>query len=205
MYTSKCKRYPHHRFPHKLLLLNPNSPARLPSHRYPTSSDLTIAYSHMALDLEWRIIVTYQTLSNWEVLSKWTSPSHLHYSEKGRLGLTHSWSGEIVRSTRVTFLLQHEWASVLQNPKLFRKTPHPLRLHPNMIHNLTEITKQLIVERDALRTSFHTEPHLHELHAQIPHIADYNSWKLTLTVESCPQKYNPSRLSGIIKFRLFPT
>ena len=47
------------------LLLNFDSPTRLPSSGDPISPDLTIASSHIALDLEWRTLTT-----NLEVLSK---------------------------------------------------------------------------------------------------------------------------------------
>ena len=40
---------------------------------------------------------------------------------------------------------------------------------PNMIPNLTEITKWRIIERDALRFYFPSDPHIHELNAQIRH------------------------------------
>ena len=50
----------------------------------------------------------------------------------------------------------------------------------NMIPNVNKITKPLIIERDALRSSSSSDPHIHELNAKIRHnIADCNRQKWT--------------------------
>ena len=76
----------------------------------------------------------------------------------------------------------------------------PQRHISNMTPNLIEITKRLIVVRDALLSSFPTDLQTHELNAQIGHnITECNRQRWIQTVESCSHKCNPSRLRGIIK------
>ena len=71
----------------------------------------------------------------------------------------------------------------------------PLEDHiPNMIPNLTETAKLLIIERDAIRTCSPSDPHIQELNAQIVHIKISNKQKLTQTVESFSHKCNASHL-----------
>ena len=84
---------------------------------------------------------------------------------KKRPGTRNSWSGGIFRSIRKTFFLQHGWASVPQNPKHHIPQGHI----PNMIPNFTGIAKRLIIERDTLRSTSSSDPHIKELNPQVHH------------------------------------
>ena len=103
-------------------------------------------------------------------------PIALSLTLKNGLGLVHAWSGGIFPSITST------------------KHNIPLGHIPKMIPNITEITKWLI-ERNALRSSSPSDPHIQELNAQIhQNIKNSNRQKWTLTVESGSHKCNPSRL-----------
>ena len=85
--------------------------------------------------------------------------------KKGELGLVHSCSGGIFRSTYLsstylTHLPTGEPHPVPQNHNSSAKHHIPQGHIPNMIPNLTEISKRLIVERDALRSSSPSDPHI---------------------------------------------
>ena len=123
----------------KLLLHNFDSPTRVPCRRDPTYPDFMIASFHLALDSDWHTLTTLNSDHLQIIVQLGSSfkmnfeePTHrtfMHYPKRSRLGLVHSWSGGIVRSTGVTFLLQHGWAREPQDPKLLRQTPHPPRSH----------------------------------------------------------------------------
>ena len=71
-----------------------------------------------------------------------------------------------------------------------------------MIPTLTEIAKQLIIEREVLRSSSPFDSHIQKLNAESHHnIASTNRQKWTQTVESCSHKCTPLRPWSIIKLK----
>ena len=186
-----------------LVLLNSDAPTRLPSHGLPSSPDLTISTPHIALDFDWSphttlnsdhlpIIISLRGCFSTTVVE----PPHITFSNIRKA----DWISFTREAEEAFARLGEEPSSCSAGEIQFRRIlltadkHHVPKGHvPHFIPNLPDSTKRLINERDSLRTSLPTDPHIHTLELQITKDISESSRKSWIdTLESCSHKHNMS-------------
>ena len=192
-----------------LVLLNSDSPTRLPSSGNPSSPDLTIVTPEIVPDLEWSTITTLNS-DHLPILI------HLHGSfssdspDPPRQTFDNFRKADWISFTRETeraFTQLGRPTSCSTGEIQFRRILLSSARHfipkghiPNHIPDLPDSTKQLIRQRDSLRSTNPTHPHIHDLDLQITKdISDSNRKKWIHTVETCSHKHNTSRFWNLLK------
>ena len=192
-----------------LVLLNTDSPTRLPSDSNPTSPDLSISTPHIAIDSEWSTLTTLNS-DHLPIFIQLGRAFSMTFPEPPRRTFTNfrkaRWDS-YTWETEERFSNMELPSSCSTGEGSFRRVltaaahKHiPRGNIPHMIPNLTDSAKRLIDERDSLRRLDPTNPYISTLDEQITqdiHKSNRQTW--IDTVESCSHKHNATHFFRLIK------
>ena len=195
--------------PAGLVILNSDTPTRLPSHGAATSPDLSITTPEIATDFEW----TTETTLNSDHLpiliylggcfsTESPQPQRISYSNLKKA----DWDS-FTRAAEETFALMELPSSAEAGETQLRKVllthaKHyiPTGYIPNYIPNLPDSTIRLIRERDQLRSTNPSDPQIHALDQHITQeIARSKQDTWTQKVESCSHNQNSSYFWSLLR------
>ena len=186
-----------------LMVLNQDSPTRMPSNGPLSSPDLTITNSHMGLNSSWEPRTTLNSdhlpitidLDGWFAEPPSSGPSCFTNYRKA------NWA-QYTTETEEAFRTQEAPTRCDTGEKVFRrilleasKRNIPRGKIPNYTVGLTEHARQLARERDALRQADPTSPQIPDLEAQISRETEQNKrniWRSKMdscSIKRCSGKY----------------
>ena len=192
-----------------LVLLNTDQATRLPTSGNPSSPDLSIASPHIAIDSEWRPIITGNS-DHLPIIIQLGRVFSMDCPEPPRHTFTNfrkaNWEA-FTAWTEERFAALEPPTSCSTGEGTFRrilldatKQFVPKGNIPNMIPNLSDSTKRLIRERDTIRAHSPTDPRLPLLNQQVEEDINKTNQKTWIQrAESCSHKHNPSQFFSLIK------
>ena len=181
-----------------LMVLNQDSPTRVPSNGPPSSPDLTIANCHMGLNSSWQPITTLNSdhlpivvdLDGW--FAEPPPPGPCKYTNYRKA----NWD-IFTEETEHSFSNIPPPSSCDSGEAIFRKIllkatrrNVPKGKIPNFTPGLTEHTRSMIAERDMRRATNPADGAIHQLEAEISREIEQRKQEVWReTVESCSTKH----------------
>ena len=190
-----------------LSILNSDTPTRLPSAGRPTSPDLTLISSHLALDSSWNTEISLG--SDHLPILVGLSDSQYQYSGERRCFVNYRRANWEAYQREVEQLISNspppisaDIGEICLREAIMAASKHhiPAGVRKEYIPNLSDETKDLIKQRDNLRSSTPGNPNINPINEQIKTaIAKSARDAWTRELESCNHRTHTHRFWSLLK------